>query len=321
ARRVAAFSGGPPNVNIGTIPAGKSVTIMFSVTVNAANTITAGATSICNQGTFAYDPSQTLQTDGDAVTAGQQPTCLQLDVADLSVTKMANAATACSTSNITYTISYNNAGPGTAANPIVSDPMPTGTHLVSVTTPANWSRTDSVPAGGNGTLTFTRAASPNAENAQFSVVVSVDASVTDGTVLSNQASVTSSTPDTNTSNNSSSQVTVTVKTPPTTATVGANQTICALSTTVGLGGNTPTSGTGMWTIQSGGTGTFSPSASTPNATFTHTSGTGPIVLRWTITNLPCSDSFAAVTVTVKAQPTASVGANQTICASSTTTSL
>src|SRR5213075_540985 len=118
------------------------------------------------------------------------------------------------------------------------------------------------------------------------------------------------------------EVTITIVQSPTTATVGGPQTICALSTTAGLGGNTPTSGTGMWTVQSGGAGTFNPNATTPNATFTHTSGVGPIVLRWTITNAPCPASFAEVTITITQSPTtATVGGPQTICALSTTAGL
>ena len=120
----------------------------------------------------------------------------------------------------------------------------------------------------------------------------------------------------------SGSATVTVRTAPTTATVGGAQTICASSTTAALGGNTPSSGTGQWSVVSGGSGTFSPSATTPGATFSHTSGTGPVVLRWTISNAPCTASTADVTVTVKQPPTtATVGTAQTICANGTTTAL
>ncbi|MEK6409230.1 MAG: hypothetical protein AABN34_20080 [Acidobacteriota bacterium] len=113
--------------------------------------------------------------------------------------------------------------------------------------------------------------------------------------------------------------TVTVNQPPTTATTGGPQQICSGGTTAGLGGNTPSVGTGSWSVVSGGTGTFNPNATTPNATFTHTSGTGPIVVRWTISNSPCSDSTADVTITIDQPPTTSnAGPDQSVCGSSAT---
>ncbi len=256
-------------LSLGTIPIGESVTIMFQVTVNAANTFPPGTTQVCNQGTVSGSNFSNVLTDDPSVVGAANPTCTPLNVADLSVTKSAGSSPVCSTSNITFTINYNNAGPAAAVNAVVSDAMPAGTSLVSVTTPATWSRTDSVPAGGNGTITFSKASSPNADAATFTIVVSIDASVADGAVIQNTASVTSSTPDPNNANNTSAATSTTVKKPPTTATVGGPQTICALGTTTSLGGNTPTIGTGTWTVQSGGTGTFNPNATTPGATFTH----------------------------------------------------
>ncbi|HKQ08911.1 MAG TPA: ExeM/NucH family extracellular endonuclease [Blastocatellia bacterium] len=114
----------------------------------------------------------------------------------------------------------------------------------------------------------------------------------------------------------SAATTVTVVPPPTTASVGPNQTIAPGGTTAGLGGNTPTSGNGTWTVQSGGTGTFS-GLHTGNSTFTHTGGTGPIVLRWTIANPPCADSFAQVTINIGAAPSITCPASPVIAAAAT----
>jgi len=327
--RAAPFSGETVTVNGSgagfTIPVGKSVTIMFSVTVNAANTFPPGTIQVCNQGFVSATGIPSFGTD-DPDVAGNQATCTALNVADLSVTKAAGSGTTCSTSNIAYTIGYHNAGPADALAVVVSDPMPAGTSLVSAPAPANWSRTDSVPVGGNGTIMFSRTgASTNGESASFTVTVSIDGTVADGAVLSNTASVTSTTPDPNTANNTSSPVTmVTVKKPPTTATVGGPQTICALGTTTSLGGNTPTIGTGTWSIVTAGVvGTFNPSATTPGATFTHTSGAigSTATLRLTISNSPCPDSTADVVVTIRQAPTATAGGPQTICALGTTASL
>lgn len=117
----------------------------------------------------------------------------------------------------------------------------------------------------------------------------------------------------------SGSATVTVNQPPTTASTGGPQQICSGGTTAGLGGNTPSVGTGSWSVVSGGTGTFNPNATTPNATFTHSSGTGTIVVRWTISNSPCSDSTADVTITIDQPPTtANAGPDQSVCGSSAT---
>lgn len=89
---------------------------------------------------------------------------------------------------------------------------------------------------------------------------------------------------------------------PQVATAGGPQSICPGGTTAGLGGNAPLAGTGAWSIVGGGTGTFSPSASTPDATFTHTGGSGPITLRWTLTDPACGSSTADVVVTLLAPP-------------------
>ena len=96
---------------------------------------------------------------------------------------------------------------------------------------------------------------------------------------------------------------------PTAASVGGPQSICPSGTTGGLGGNTPIFGTGAWSVVSGGTGTFNPDALTPNATFTHTSGAGPVTLRWTISNLLCTASTADVAITIKPTPATPVATN------------
>lgn len=92
--------------------------------------------------------------------------------------------------------------------------------------------------------------------------------------------------------------TVTILTDGLVATVGGPQSISGFGTTEPLGGNTPTPpATGAWSVVSGGTGTFS-NTTDPNATFTHTGGDGPIVLRWTVTGPPCDPAHADVTVTI-----------------------
>jgi len=90
-------------------------------------------------------------------------------------------------------------------------------------------------------------------------------------------------------------VIVTVNQLPTTATITTTPlNYCGTLITGPLGGNTPSVGTGAWSIFSGGTGTFSDGAN-GNSTFTATS-TGTYILRWTISNGTCSPTSADVTV-------------------------
>ncbi len=307
-------AGANRTVTFPSLASGISATITIMATANPGC-----APSVSNTASISTTTTDSNPGNNTSNTVMTTVTC-----ADVGVTKSAGSGSICSTANITYTINFTNAGPSAATGVVVSDVMPAGTSLVSAPAPANWTRTDGVVAGGNGALMFARTgSSPNADAATFTVIVSIDGAVSDGTILSNTASVTSTTPDQNSANNTSSPATmVTVKKPPTPATVGAPQTICALGTTATLGGNAPAIGTGTWTVQSGGTGTFIPSAGSAAATFTHTSGTGPIVLRWTISNPPCVDSFAEVSITITPTPptpTITPGGPTTFCAGGSVT--
>jgi len=98
--------------------------------------------------------------------------------------------------------------------------------------------------------------------------------------------------------NASSQVTVSAT--PTTATVTSSTlSVCGSLTSGSLGGNTPVTGTGAWSIVSGGTGSFS-AINSGSSTFT-ANAYGTYVLRWTISNSPCTASTADVTVTFSTQ--------------------
>jgi hypothetical protein len=95
---------------------------------------------------------------------------------------------------------------------------------------------------------------------------------------------------------------VTVLPPPTTANAGPDQvdgSTCGRESVI-LAGNTPTVGTGLWTIVSG-VGGFISSPTTPGTQFTGIGGT-TYVLRWTITNGPCFDSSDEVTIAFHKNP-------------------
>ncbi|MBA3681967.1 MAG: gliding motility-associated C-terminal domain-containing protein, partial [Bacteroidetes bacterium] len=121
------------------------------------------------------------------------------------------------------------------------------------------------------------------------------------------------------SNNCSSStatISVTVDQVPTIAVAGSNQTICISTASTTLNGNSPTVGTGIWTLASG-SGTIT-SPNTAITTVTNISS-GTNVFDWTIANGSCAPSVSSITITVNPAPTiAAAGPNQTICISSST---
>ncbi len=98
---------------------------------------------------------------------------------------------------------------------------------------------------------------------------------------------------------------------PTVASVGANQSRCVLTSNP-LGGNTPTVGTGLWTLKSGpGTVTFG------DNTFGNTTATvsvsGTYVFTWTITSGQCTQSFDDISVVFNITNPPTGVANQNFC--------
>jgi autotransporter-associated beta strand protein len=107
-----------------------------------------------------------------------------------------------------------------------------------------------------------------------------------------------------------------------TASAGGNQTICAGNCTTGLGGQIGGCATGgVWTAT--GSGTFSPDATTVNATYCPSADdvvASTITLTLTSQGQcsPCGDATAQVVVTINQAATASAGPNRTICAGNDT---
>jgi uncharacterized repeat protein (TIGR01451 family) len=124
--------------------------------------------------------------------------------ADLSVTKSGPAAVTAG-NNITYTVTVTNNGPSDATNVQLSDTLPPGTTFVSEMQTAGPSFTCTNPSpGATGTVSCTLATLTNGTSASFTIVYKAGASVANGTVFTNIASVSSSTPDPNSANNSAS---------------------------------------------------------------------------------------------------------------------
>ncbi|HYG03559.1 MAG TPA: PKD-like domain-containing protein [Chryseosolibacter sp.] len=118
----------------------------------------------------------------------------------------------------------------------------------------------------------------------------------------------------NTCGTQTDDVTITFESSPTSANAGTDQNICGTGTT--LAGNSPTVGTGTWTIISGAGGNISNSPD-PSSPFSGTAGV-TYVLRWTIVNGTCAPSMDDVSIAFEQTPTTPVaGTDQTVCATST----
>lgn len=112
---------------------------------------------------------------------------------------------------------------------------------------------------------------------------------------------------------SSDEVSITKEVTPTSALAGDDQTVCA--TQANLEGNTPTEGTGTWSVVSG-SGTFA-DASNPNTTVSGLA-TGANIFEWTIAN-GCTSTNDQVTITQSGTLTsADAGSNDQLCADNTT---
>jgi len=149
-----------------------------------------------------------------------------------------------------------------------------------------WTCTAAPAGGSTGSITFTSATTGNT-----TAIVAAGATAGNYTLtwtISNSPCSAST-----------SSLTLAVSGTPTTATNSSTQTICAASTAI-LAGNTPTVGTGTWSVVSGpstSAGQFS-NVNSPTAVFTPAGGTGSYVVQWTISSSPCSTSSASATVTV-----------------------
>ena len=101
---------------------------------------------------------------------------------------------------------------------------------------------------------------------------------------------------------------------------GPNQNLCNVNSIL-LAGNSPTNGTGIWSLVSGPN---SPIIQSPNAYNSLVSGLipGSYVFQWTISNGNCAASISTVSIINSPIPTvADAGANQFLCNPSITNSL
>jgi uncharacterized repeat protein (TIGR01451 family) len=168
----------------------------ITLTVNVAPTVPA---SLTNTATVSGGGQTNTTNDSvnDATTIDSS--------ADLSITKTDSPDPVIAGANLTYAIAVTNNGAATATNVTMSDPLPSGTTFQSITTPPGWTCT--TPAvGSNGTVSCSNL-SLAVGTANFTLVVRVAPNTANNSTLSNTATVSSITTDSNPGNNFSSQTT------------------------------------------------------------------------------------------------------------------
>jgi uncharacterized repeat protein (TIGR01451 family) len=140
--------------------------------------------------------------------------------ADLSVTSSDSPDPVVAGGTLTYALTVSNAGPDAAASVVLTEATPAGTTFASLMVPAGWSCT--TPAvGATGTVTCTILSLAAATGASFSLAVRVDPGTAVGTTITSSATVASSTPDPDSTDNAAT----------TTSTVGAALDLCTIEGT------------------------------------------------------------------------------------------
>lgn len=115
-------------------------------------------------------------------------------------------------SNIFYGISAGNSGPDPAVSVTLSDPLPANTTFVELQGPAGWTCT--TPAvGTTGTVTCTISSLGSGASTSLQLAVNVNASTPGGSIISNTATITSTTTDPNPGNNADTNLTQLVTLP------------------------------------------------------------------------------------------------------------
>jgi uncharacterized repeat protein (TIGR01451 family) len=171
--------------------------------------VSPGTYVLAESGPSGYTPSAWSCTGGSlsgsslVLAANDNASCSIINVfspgasADLSITKADSPEPVTVGSELTYTLTVNNAGPDAAAEVTVSDTLPGTVSFVSAT-----------PSQGTCSGTTTVSCSLGTINASGSATVTIKVTPTTDADLSNTATVSSTTSDPSTANNTDTETTV-----------------------------------------------------------------------------------------------------------------
>jgi uncharacterized repeat protein (TIGR01451 family) len=196
-------SAGTINGTISSLPANGSATFTVVALVPSS---TASGTSITNS------PSVTTDTVDPNLANNTQTVVKTVSTkADLSLVNTSGSGTVIAGSDISYSITVDNAGPSDAQTVALTDAIPTGTTFVSDTQTSGPAFTLTNPTvGGTGTISGSISTFVSNAAATFTVVVLVPSSTANGTSIINTPTVTTATTDPNLANDSQTVTTTVV---------------------------------------------------------------------------------------------------------------
>jgi uncharacterized repeat protein (TIGR01451 family) len=295
-------SGGTVTGTVGSMAAGSSDS--FTLVVSAPSNLGNGANFSDSVSVSSATPDPNT-ANNSATVSGSISNGLG---ADLSVAAT-GPATSTEGSSVTYTVTVTNNGPSDAANVVLTDNLPGQTKFVSATT----SQGTFTQSGGVVTFSLGTVPSGTTVTATVTVLLLEDGSLTDS------ASVTSSTSDPNTGNNSSSATTsvaepaINVSGPITTSNrslsnvvvatfthAGGVEPVSAFAATINWGDGTTSQGTvslSGTTYRVRGSHTYARKGSHTITTTVQETGTGPtrtVIKPGSQTSAASSSAFAAI---------------------------
>ena len=171
-----------------SLAAGSSADILVVVNV-APSVVAASITASSSVSATTSDPNSANNSTSVVTAVGI--------ACDLSVTNSGSPSPVTAGNNITYTQVVTNSGPSNCASATFTEAIPANTTFVSLTpVPAGWTCTTV------GSISCTNPSFAPGTTSTFPVVVKVAAGTTAGTIITDTATVGTSSHDTNTANNS-----------------------------------------------------------------------------------------------------------------------
>jgi uncharacterized repeat protein (TIGR01451 family) len=190
-----------PNANafganaVGVLPVGAMGTITYNVRVPAnvpQGTLVAGAATITSTAVGATPATP----DPNPSNNSQNATSTLVNTsADLGITKTDSPDPVTAGSNLTYTITITNNGPSDAQNIVVSDTLPAALTFVSVSSTDASIACTTPPVGSAGLITCNKATLPVSGTATITLIGKTNSNAAGGSIITNTATVASSTSD------------------------------------------------------------------------------------------------------------------------------